>query len=154
MIGPKDIHRRDLPDVTGERFGLPTYEWRTAPAGLATYRQLQANGLRPNGQDIAAYLVMPSSGGGQPRNAAYLYREDLAAPKRQATPAQRAALAKATREHQLRAWERRGFNRAAIGEIGDPGPQWDVASSIESGAAEISETARGTWPQRDWGLDR
>ncbi|WP_280266698.1 RRQRL motif-containing zinc-binding protein [Nocardia wallacei] len=145
MIGPKDVHRRDLPDITGERFGLPTYEWRTAPPGYATYRQLQANGLRPNGQDVAAYLVMPSEGGGCPRNAAYLYREELAAPKRQATPAQLQALGKATREHQLRAWERHGFDRATFGEIGDPGPRWDDAAADAAGVSA---------PERDWGLDR
>ncbi|QBS43566.1 RRQRL motif-containing zinc-binding protein [Nocardia sp. CS682] len=125
MIGPKDVQRRDLPDPTGERFGLPTYEWRTAPAGLVTRRQLRAMRLRPNGQDYAAYLVQPRPHGGPPRNAAYLFRTDLAAPKREASPAQRAALAKANHERQLRVWERHGFDRADAEQVGDPGPQWE-----------------------------
>ncbi|MFE9576322.1 RRQRL motif-containing zinc-binding protein [Nocardia sp. NPDC006044] len=119
------MQRRDLPDLTGERFGLPTYQWRSAPAGYVTRRQLRSMQLRPNGQDIAAYLVEPKPHGGAPRYAAYLYRTDLAAPKRDATPAQLVALAKANRERQLRAWERRGFDRAEAGRVGDPGPQWD-----------------------------
>ncbi|GAB2666444.1 RRQRL motif-containing zinc-binding protein [Nocardia goodfellowii] len=143
MTGPQNVHRRDLPDPTGARFGLPTYEWRTAPPGLATRRQLRAQQLRPNGQDIAAQIVAPAAGGGRPRNTAYLYRVDQAAPKRDATPAQREALAKATRERQARAWERRGFDRREIGQIGDPGSQWFASIEPES-----------AFPEQDWGLDR
>ncbi|MGW0245517.1 RRQRL motif-containing zinc-binding protein [Nocardia goodfellowii] len=126
MSSPENVTRRDLPDPTGKRFGLPTYEWRFAPTGLATRRQLRALRLRPNGQDIAAQVVEPSAGGGRPRYVANLYRVDKAAPKRDATPAQREAAAKATRERQSRAWERRGFDRSEIGQIGDPGPQWQA----------------------------
>ncbi len=77
-------------DPTGEHHdGLPTYIWREAPEGLATRRQLSEQGLRRNGQDPAAqirrgrYLF------------AYLYRVDLAAPKRPFTEAKREAVRRA-----------------------------------------------------------
>ena len=60
-------------DPTGSRYGFPTFPFRYAPDGLATRRQLRAAGLRPT----------------------HLYRLDLAAPKRAATPAQLAAVHKA-----------------------------------------------------------
>ncbi|KZM73304.1 RRQRL motif-containing zinc-binding protein [Nocardia terpenica] len=156
MIGPKDVHRRDLPDVTGERFGVPTYEWGTAPAGYATRRQLRGLRLRPNGQDIAALVVVPRRDGGEPLRAAYLYRIDLAAPKREPTSAQREAVANATRAHQLRAWERHGFDRRDAGEIGDPGPQWDSACPIDGQhrLAALADAVDLVHPERDWGLDR
>ena len=69
----------------------PTYPWRCAPDGLATRRQLAAAGLRPGGQPVAAQIMWPSSGPG----VAYLYRLDLARPKRTPTAAQLAALGKA-----------------------------------------------------------
>ena len=77
-------------DPTGERYGIPTYPFKFAPDGLATVRQLRAKNLRPGGQDVAAQLIWRR---GQRR--AYLYRIDLAKPKRSATPAQRAAIDKA-----------------------------------------------------------
>ena len=79
-------------DPTGARYGLPTYPYRWAPAGLLRRRQLRARGLRPGGQDIAAQILWRKG-----RRVAYLYREDLALPKRTATPAQLAAIAKALR---------------------------------------------------------
>lgn len=139
MIGPKQVHARDLPDVTGERFGVPTFYWGTAPDGLATRRQLRSQGLRPNGQDIAAQILRPRQGGREPL-AAYLFRIDQAAPKRDASPRQLAALAKATQEHQARACERHGLTRVVFDRAGDPGPQWKAANAIR--------------PERDWGLDR
>ncbi|MGC5659819.1 RRQRL motif-containing zinc-binding protein [Micromonospora sp. WMMD723] len=72
-------------DPDGDRYGLPTYWWRGAPAGYATRRQLRAAGLCPGGQDIAAQILWRGVGG---TRAAYLYRVDLARPKRTATPAQ------------------------------------------------------------------
>ena len=87
-------------DPAGDRHGgLPTYSWRAAPAGLATRRQLAAAGLRPNGQPIAAQLAWTSRRY-SPRRAsrtrvAYLYRVDLAAPRREPTVPQLVALAKA-----------------------------------------------------------
>jgi hypothetical protein len=60
----------------------------------ATRRQLRARGLCPGGQPIAAQILWRGVGGERP---AYLYRLDLARPKRTATPAVLAALAKAMR---------------------------------------------------------
>jgi len=77
-------------DPDGTRYGLPTYPWRWAPAGLLTRRQLRAKGLRPGGQHITAQILWRRG-----KRVAYLYREDLALPKRQATPAQLAAIAAA-----------------------------------------------------------
>jgi hypothetical protein len=82
----------DFYDPDGSKYGLPTYPWRSAPGGLATTRQLRAQKLRPGGQDIAAQILWKHKG---KRRVAYLYRLDLARPKRTATPAQMAAIAKA-----------------------------------------------------------
>ncbi|MEU7935287.1 RRQRL motif-containing zinc-binding protein [Micromonospora echinofusca] len=81
-------------DPEGTRYGIPTYWWRGAPAGYATRRQLRARGLRPGGQEVAAQVLWRGVGGVR---AAYLYRVDLARPKRMATPAQRAAIGCALR---------------------------------------------------------
>ncbi|MEU7961301.1 RRQRL motif-containing zinc-binding protein [Micromonospora humida] len=72
-------------DPDGDRYGIPTYWWRGAPAGYATRRQLRTAGLCPGGQDIAAQILWRGVGG---TRTAYLYRVDLARPKRTATPAQ------------------------------------------------------------------
>lgn len=101
---------------------IPVYEWRCAPAHLRTRRQLAAQGLRPNGQDIAGRVERPRRRG-EPLTA-YLYDVRLAAVKREATAAQLAALEKATRERQLRAAERRGISREEMDTAGDPGPGW------------------------------
>ena len=77
-------------DPEGTVYGLPTYPYRWAPEGLHTARQLRAMGLRPGGQDIAAQILW--RGG---KRVAYLYRADLAKPKRTATAAQLAAIGKA-----------------------------------------------------------
>jgi hypothetical protein len=79
-------------DPDGQRYGLPTYPWRFAPDGLLTMRQLRAKGLRPGGQDIAAQILWRHR---RQRRVAYLYREDISMPKRQATTAQLAAIGKA-----------------------------------------------------------
>lgn len=79
-------------DPDGARYGIPTYWWRGAPPGYATRRQLAAAGLRPGGQPIAAQVLWQGVGG---TRAAYLYRLDLARPKRTATPAQWRAIAAA-----------------------------------------------------------
>jgi hypothetical protein len=105
---------------------IPVYLWRCAPDHLRTRRQLRAAGLRPGGQDIAGMVQRPRRRG-RPPLIAYLYDTRRAAPKREATPAQRAALAKATRERQLRAAERRGITREQFERIGDPGPGWVAA---------------------------
>src|SRR5215469_17229954 len=72
-------------DPEGQRYGLPTYPYHWAPAGLLTVRQLRAKGLRPGGQDIAAQILWRHR---RQRRVAYLYREDQAKPKRIATMAQ------------------------------------------------------------------
>lgn len=79
-------------DPDGCRFGIPTYPYRWAPKGLLTIRQLRARGLRPGGQQPIAQIMWRRG-----KRVAYLYREDLAKPKRTATPAQLAAIAKALR---------------------------------------------------------
>ncbi|MFD7186296.1 RRQRL motif-containing zinc-binding protein [Streptomyces sp. NPDC059904] len=77
-------------DPTGAEYGTPTYPRRLAPEGLATRRQLRAQGLRPNGQDVAAQILWhgrrPPGSRTRPVRAAYLYRIDLAAPVRPMTP--------------------------------------------------------------------
>lgn len=84
-------------DPAGERYGIPTYPWGMAPAGLCTRRQLAAAGLRPGGQPIVAQVLWRSRRY-RPRGGvrvAYLYATEAAKPRRTATLAQRAALAKA-----------------------------------------------------------
>jgi hypothetical protein len=77
-------------DPDGRRYGIPTYPYHWAPKHLYTVRQLRAHGLRPGGQSPAAQILWRRG-----LRVAYLYRADLALPKRQATPAQLAALGKA-----------------------------------------------------------
>ncbi|WFE46358.1 RRQRL motif-containing zinc-binding protein [Verrucosispora sp. WMMD1129] len=79
-------------DPLGTRHGFPTFPYQMAPTGLATRRQLRAAGLRPGGHDPVAQILWRRG-----KRIAYLYRLDLAAPKRVATPAQRQAIAKALR---------------------------------------------------------
>lgn len=92
--GPCEPDEQDDPmvfyDPTGARYGRPTYPYKFAPEGLATVRQLRALGLRPGGQDIAAQLLWRRG-----KRVAYLYRIDLALPKRTATPSQQAAIGRA-----------------------------------------------------------
>jgi hypothetical protein len=84
--------RKEYWDPEGTRYGLPTYWWRSAPPGYATRRQLRAAGLQPGRQPIAAQILWRGVGG---TRAAYLYRIDLARPKRPASPAQMRAVAAA-----------------------------------------------------------
>ena len=79
-------------DPDGTRHGIPTYPYRWAPKGLLTTRQLRAQGLRPGGQPVTAQILWTHKG---KRRVAYLYRADIAKPKRQATPAQLAAIGRA-----------------------------------------------------------
>jgi hypothetical protein len=85
-------HRRVFFDPAGARYGLPTFPWRMAPAGLATRRQLTAAGLRPGGQPVVAQVMW--RGRGRVR-VAYLYVVAAARPKRVPSPAQTAALGRA-----------------------------------------------------------
>jgi hypothetical protein len=79
-------------DPDGARYGLPTYPFHFAPPGLLTMRQLRARGLRPGGQDPAAQILWRHR---RTRRVAYLYRADLALPRRTASPAQLEAIGKA-----------------------------------------------------------
>jgi hypothetical protein len=79
-------------DPDGRRYGIPTYPYHWAPRHLYTTRQLRAQGLRPGGQAPTAQILWRRG-----LRVAYLCRADLALPKRQATPAQRAAITKALR---------------------------------------------------------
>jgi hypothetical protein len=91
-LGERTGIRTEFYDPTGTRYGFPTFPFHYAPTGLATRRQLRAKGLRPNGFDPVAQILWRHRA--QTR-IAYLYRVDLAAPKRTATPAQLAAIGKA-----------------------------------------------------------
>lgn len=99
MPRPLPAHLRPVDDGST----LPVYEWRAAPAGLATRRQLAADGLRPGGQDPVALircrrcLARPTR---ECRLTGYLYRRDLAKPKRVPTLAQEEALDKALAARQ------------------------------------------------------
>ncbi|MEC4014933.1 RRQRL motif-containing zinc-binding protein [Streptomyces sp. H27-D2] len=88
-------------DPHGTRYGIPTFPFQLAPDGLATRRQLRAEGLRPGGQDIAAQVLWSSRRYGRTVRAAYLYRLDRAKPVRPMTPAKWAALAKANGAQRL-----------------------------------------------------
>jgi hypothetical protein len=79
-------------DPEGDRYGLPTYPWRSAPLGLATRRQLRDRGLCPGGRPIAAQVKWRRRGDDV---VAYLYDVATARPKRTATPAVLRALARA-----------------------------------------------------------
>ncbi|EXG79165.1 RRQRL motif-containing zinc-binding protein [Cryptosporangium arvum] len=93
--------RAEYMDPAGVRHGgLPTAHWGGAdPTVYATRRQLAKDRLQPNRQPIAAQILWwgITGYGGYGTRVAYLYRRDLAAPKRPATPAQLAALEKANR---------------------------------------------------------
>lgn len=85
--------RKAYHDPEAERYSIPTYWWKGAPDDVyATRRQLRAKGLAPGGQEVAAQILWRGVGG---ERAAYLYRLDLAVPKRTATPAQLVAVEKA-----------------------------------------------------------
>ena len=79
-------------DPDGDRYDIPTYWWRGAPDGYATLRQLRTQGLRPGGQPIAAQVLWRRY---RQTAVAYLYRLDLAKPKRSATWRQREAIDRA-----------------------------------------------------------
>lgn len=76
-------------DPTGARYGIPTYPWHYAPAGLATRRQLR----RPGGQPIVAQAMLRHRGRKSGAKVAFLYRIDLAKPVRPMTSRRCGALA-------------------------------------------------------------
>jgi hypothetical protein len=85
------MFRAEFDDPEGVRHGgLPTFNYRHAPGGLYTRRQLAAEGLTPGRQPIAAQIKWRRG-----KRFAYLYRRDLAVPKRPPTDAQLRALMKA-----------------------------------------------------------
>jgi len=77
-------------DPDGRRYGIPTYPYHWAPKGLLTIRQLRALGLGPGGQSVIAQILWRRG-----LRVAYLYRTDLALPRRKVTPAQLTAIGKA-----------------------------------------------------------
>lgn len=79
-------------DPTGAKFGFPTFPFACAPRHLATRRQLRKAGLRPDGHAPVAQILWWHR---RKRRVAYLYDGTLAKPKRTATAAQLAAVAKA-----------------------------------------------------------
>ena len=88
---PRPTFPAVITDPTGEHHGIPTYHWRTAPPGLATRRQLAAQGLRKGGQPPVAMIRR-----GQ-RLWAHLYAVDVAKPQFTKTPAKLAAVHTAAR---------------------------------------------------------
>ena len=76
--------------------GVPAFDFGCAPSGLSTRRQLRAAGLSPGGQEPYARLVWRGE-----RRWAWLYRADLARPKRVPTSAQLAAVRKALVARQV-----------------------------------------------------
>lgn len=85
-------YRARYVDPDGDRYGIPTYPWRSAPAGLATRRQLAADGLRPGVREPVAQVMWRQ----WRRDAvALLWPVDSAQPKREPSPAQLRALGRA-----------------------------------------------------------
>ena len=130
-------------DPEGVRFGVPTWPWRLAPAGLATRRQLAAAGLRPAGQPAAGQVVWLSRRrvpAGRPPAVrwALLYRVELAAPRREPSIAQLVALAKADQARRTcRTCGRvRGYViPRRLGECLDCAPEYAAARGAENAAA-------------------
>ncbi|MCE7081588.1 RRQRL motif-containing zinc-binding protein [Streptomyces sp. ST2-7A] len=77
--------RTEVHDPDGTRYGIPTYQWRAAPDGLATRRQLRAAGLRPGGQEPAAQVMRLRRRGRAPL-VGHLYAIERAKPVRPMTP--------------------------------------------------------------------
>jgi hypothetical protein len=111
-------------DPHGHRYGIPTYPYRWAPKGMLTIRQLRARGLRPGGQDPAAQIIWRH---GKRKRIAYLYFESLALPKRQATPAQANAIARALQARRTCATcgtEKPYYIPLSRGECNDCAARW------------------------------
>lgn len=90
-------------DPCGDRWNLPTWPYGLAPEGLETVRQLKKRNLRPGGQAPVGQVMWRSSkqfwAKGLPYGygIAYLYRVDLAKPRRTPSARQLEALSKAMR---------------------------------------------------------
>lgn len=110
-----------------------TYPWRAAPPHLMTRRQLRAAGLAPGGAQPVAVMVRETTRRGRARRIwAALFDSTVAPPKREATPAQLEAVAKAVRGRKLRAAQRRGLTEADLTQTGDPGPAWTTTHQEEN----------------------
>lgn len=79
----------------GERDGLPVFGWGEAPSTLLTRSQLRNAGLRPNGQDPAAWLVFRHVQPYARETVAALYSVERAAERRTPSAAQRVAIGRA-----------------------------------------------------------
>jgi hypothetical protein len=88
-------YRYIVDDPAGEIYGMPTWNWRSAPFGYVTRRQLRELGLCPGGQPPAGQILRARPGRPHDPLQAFLFRLDLAKPKRVLTPAQVVALGKA-----------------------------------------------------------
>lgn len=118
-----------------------TYPWRAAPPHLMTRRQLRAAGLAPGGAQPVAVMVRETTRRGRARRIwAALFDSTQAPPKREATPAQLDAVAKAVRARKLRAAERRGLTEADLTQTGDPGPAWATTHQEENTMNDNNKT--------------
>lgn len=133
------VRTQDLPDPNGSKYGIPTYYWGTAPAGLATRRQLRADGKQPNRQPYVARAVRPRRGDREPL-VAHLYRVEDAAPKKPPTSAQLAAVARATRAHQEQAMLRHGVDPHEFDDERSGGGWHDEEDEVESEDFELEES--------------
>lgn len=148
-----------------------TYPWRAAPPHLMTRRQLRAAGLAPGGAQPVAVMVRETTRRGKARRIwAALFDSTVAPPKREATPAQLEAVAKAVRGRKLRAAQRRGLTEADLTQTGDPGPAWttthqeentmtvttahDQALQLEKAFEEALAADLATWPTDGRTVDR
>lgn len=127
--------------IRGYRYGVPLLAWHMAPKEkLATRRQLAALGLRPNGQDPAAYLYFWS-----PRAKKVIFAElfliAAAAPKRTATPAQHTAIAKANLARRLCPVCGKDAMYVIPRELGKCGTCWLLAEYGTTNPDEIQEYA-------------
>jgi hypothetical protein len=118
-----------------------TYPWRAAPPHLMTRRQLRAAGLAPGGAQPVAVMVRETTRRGKARRIwAALFDSTAAPPKREATPAQLEAVAKAVRGRKLRAAQRRGLTEADLTQTGDPGPAWTITHQEENTMNDNNQT--------------
>ncbi|WP_433527763.1 hypothetical protein ACQPZ2_44055 (plasmid) [Nocardia pseudovaccinii] len=106
----------EAPDNSRQEF-----DWGLAPSHLKTRRQLRDMGKSP-GKSFVGHMVGKFRGR---RIAAQMFDSRRAPDKRGPSAAQLAAIDKATREHQLRAAERRGFSRAEMNGPIEPAPGWE-----------------------------
>ncbi|MFE3060384.1 DNA translocase FtsK [Nocardia sp. NPDC059239] len=105
------------------------FDWMLAPPEYVTRRQLRAAGKGPNRQGVQAWLKPRREGG----KFAKLFDLRKAGPKRVPSPAQEESIRKATEAHQFNAAARRGFSRAEMTTVTDPGPGWEHTPTPKEG---------------------